>query len=453
MIHLFFYDLVAMPGSSLNPQDQLDAALEAVRLGRLAEGEQILKDLSRAAPDFHDSWGHLAHLLVQQGRIEEAVLCYQKVLEIKPGLPEAVLLLGDAFYSLGQHDRAYRTYLQLKGQPVFESKDLQIRLARCEPAWRLFLQRGLRKLPELGRVLVSPGFYCALGRELWLLPRSGSAIRLVGLKAYLAFLYHSLVREKTWHFPLQHCDLCGGNRFEVLFFHRRTKVVRCLSCGLETAERKPPEGQDVFSGFFEREEIIVGLEEEWSDPALIDVRLKSMKGLFRNLDIDFPSAGWKVFEVGCGQGQFLASLVRAGLTGAGIEGSKALADYCVRKYSLDVNATSLKALQPATANYDLVYTFHVIEHLDHPSELFQKAHQLLRPGGYLFIETPTLELDRLPLRNRLDEKTGYANPEHMHFFTHCSLAPYFPRYGFDLVGTYQYLSNGGFLGRKQDGLL
>ncbi|MBK7497096.1 MAG: tetratricopeptide repeat protein [Candidatus Omnitrophica bacterium] len=184
----------------LTPKDQLDAALEAVRLGRLAEGEQILKDLSRAAPDFHDSWGHLAHLLVQQGRIEEAVLCYQKVLEIKPGLPEAVLLLGDAFYSLGQHDRAYRTYLQLKGQPVFESKDLQIRLARCEPAWRLFLQRGLRKLPELGRVLVSPGFYCALGRELWLLPRSGSAIRLVGLKAYLAFLYHSLVREKTWHF-------------------------------------------------------------------------------------------------------------------------------------------------------------------------------------------------------------------------------------------------------------
>ncbi|MBK7497097.1 MAG: class I SAM-dependent methyltransferase [Candidatus Omnitrophica bacterium] len=196
----------------------------------------------------------------------------------------------------------------------------------------------------------------------------------------------------------------------------------------------------------------MGLEEEWSDPALIDVRLKSMKGLFRNLDIDFPSAGWKVFEVGCGQGQFLASLVRAGLTGAGIEGSKALADYCVRKYSLDVNATSLKALQPATANYDLVYTFHVIEHLDHPSELFQKAHQLLRPGGYLFIETPTLELDRLPLRNRLDEKTGYANPEHMHFFTHGSLAPYFPRYGFDLVGTYQYLSNGGFLGRKLGGL-
>lgn len=431
------------------PEEHLAVALEAVRLGRLDEAELLLRKLSREYPVFHDSWGHLAHLLVQQGRIEEAIPCYQKVLEIKPGLPEALLLLGDAFYSLGKKSKAYRTYLQLAGQTDYDTPHIQVRLARCEPLWRMILHRGLKRVPEFGKAVVSPGFLPALARELILLPGSLAAIRQSGFYAYLAFLYQSLVRGLTYRFPLQPCDLCGGTQFEILFFHRKAKVVRCRSCRLETVERKPPEGQDVYSGFFEREEIIQGLEADWSDPALTDVRFKSMQGLFRRVGIEFPIPGWKAFEIGCGQGQFLTCLVQAGLVGSGIEGSRALADYCVRKYNLDVTAQSLNTFDPPARDYDLVYAFHVIEHVDHPSELFRKAHQLLKPGGFLFIETPTLELHQLPLRNKLDDSTGYANPEHMHFFTQHTLSQYFPRYGFDLVGTFQYLSSGGFLGRKQ----
>jgi 2-polyprenyl-3-methyl-5-hydroxy-6-metoxy-1,4-benzoquinol methylase len=297
---------------------------------------------------------------------------------------------------------------------------------------------------------VCSGFWRGLGSEIRRLPESLPAIRTGGWYSYLSHLYQGLLREKIHQIPRNPCDYCDAVDFKTQFFHKRHRLVQCRHCGLECVERRPPGGQDVFSGYFEREEVVADVAREWQDPALSSVRIESMQQLFAQSGVTFPCPGKRVYELGCGQGQLLKALERERMNVAGMDGAGSLVNYARHTLHLTVDKLTLDQVVVPSHPYDFVLAFHVIEHLDAPSLLFKKAWELLCPGGFLFLETPILELNELPLRNKLDEKTGYANLEHMFFFTRKTLSPYFEKYGFILVGSYQFLSNGGFLGQKRD---
>jgi hypothetical protein len=81
----------------------------------------------------------------------------------------------------------------------------------------------------------------------------------------------------------------------------------------------------------------------------------------------------------------------------------------------------------------------LIEHLDDPSAAVIKAYDILKPGGVLFIETPSTDAwDYRLFRRRY--WGGWHTPRHWHLFRVETLSDLVRRSGFKVVETKHILS-------------
>ncbi|KKQ70791.1 hypothetical protein A2192_00345 [Candidatus Nomurabacteria bacterium RIFOXYA1_FULL_35_17] len=111
----------------------------------------------------------------------------------------------------------------------------------------------------------------------------------------------------------------------------------------------------------------------------------------------------KVFDIGCGSGEFLSQLP-----------SK------YKKYGIDINPISAQLIQnhkikfqikdflqsnPKSNYYHLVTAFHVIEHIANPQLFLQKIYKSLKPGGLALISFPN--------SNSFGSKLGKQNWFHL----------------------------------------
>jgi len=101
-----------------------------------------------------------------------------------------------------------------------------------------------------------------------------------------------------------------------------------------------------------------------------------------------------VLEIGCGYGFFLDALPCDTLR-CGIEPSVTQSDFARQDLGLDgVRCQTLKAALAegvwSKGFFDLIGSFHVIEHLPHPALLFEAAQDMLTQNGILFLACPEL---------------------------------------------------------------
>lgn len=101
-------------------------------------------------------------------------------------------------------------------------------------------------------------------------------------------------------------------------------------------------------------------------------------------------SGGRLLDVGFGNGGFLKLAGEMGWTAEGID-FDAKAVEVARAQGLDVRCASVDDLLQRNAQYDVVTISHVIEHVHDPVQLFGTLYHLLKPGGYLWLETPNVE--------------------------------------------------------------
>ncbi|MFL5822928.1 MAG: class I SAM-dependent methyltransferase [Solirubrobacteraceae bacterium] len=96
-----------------------------------------------------------------------------------------------------------------------------------------------------------------------------------------------------------------------------------------------------------------------------------------------------LLDVGCSTGLFLNVASRY-FDAAGVEPDPPTSE-AARACGLNVQTGTLADVRPPAEGFDAITMFHVIEHLRSPSEAIRQARALLRPGGVLVIETPTID--------------------------------------------------------------
>ena len=101
--------------------------------------------------------------------------------------------------------------------------------------------------------------------------------------------------------------------------------------------------------------------------------------------------GIRVLDIGCGRGEWLTLLKSVGVSATGVDSHPAFVQ-AGRARDLDMvlgDGVEHLAALPAHS-LDLVTAFHVIEHLDVETllALIEAAHDALRVGGCLLLETP-----------------------------------------------------------------
>jgi len=102
-------------------------------------------------------------------------------------------------------------------------------------------------------------------------------------------------------------------------------------------------------------------------------------------------AGARILDIGCGGGLFLSLLKAEGAQVAGIELSDSRACYAQTKHGLEIFKIPIESgfwQQDRANRFDAVTLWDVIEHVNYPFQTLLCATSVLKPGGYLLIDTP-----------------------------------------------------------------
>lgn len=124
-------------------------------------------------------------------------------------------------------------------------------------------------------------------------------------------------------------------------------------------------------------------------------------------------SGGTVLEIGCAEGRLTQHLLKKKIKAPqiliGVEPS--VDANIARKYFHDVYSDIKKIPKN---KYNLIYCFHVLEHIKNPIKLLNSIHSLLDPEGTLIIEIPNRSGSVYAQRD--------FNPEHVHAFSISSIA-------------------------------
>lgn len=105
-----------------------------------------------------------------------------------------------------------------------------------------------------------------------------------------------------------------------------------------------------------------------------------------------PLSGVACLDIGSGAGQFPALLKDEGAVSQGIEPQQIFREFAQEKYQLSLRSESVDdpCWQKEFAGYfDLITLWDTLEHVNFPAETLEAASRLIKPGGYLFLDTPS----------------------------------------------------------------
>ena len=122
----------------------------------------------------------------------------------------------------------------------------------------------------------------------------------------------------------------------------------------------------------------------------------------------------RLLDVGCGNGQFLATAAAVGWNATGIDFDEQAVAAARRLPGVRAEVGDLMDQAFPAAAFDAIVLNNVIEHVPDPVATFAECARLLRPGGRLVMITPNL--DALGHRAFGPDWRGLEPPRHLHVF-------------------------------------
>ena len=141
-----------------------------------------------------------------------------------------------------------------------------------------------------------------------------------------------------------------------------------------------------------------------------------------------PLTGKKILDYGCGQGTFLISARKEGLSADGLD------PHLSEKNKLSMGSggriySNIEEIVRDGTRYELVFMSEVIEHLPRPWEDLAQIRKVMSKNGLICIFTPDSDCLRASfLKNRWE---NYLNPTHIFFFNESSLRSLMHKAGFE----------------------
>lgn len=184
--------------------------------------------------------------------------------------------------------------------------------------------------------------------------------------------------------PCPGCGLTGRSRWwsaRDLAFGTGTqcRYVTCTGCG----HVRQADGTGELTGFSESQLPFVrkAMSHPWVARSVYAPRAR---WLAQRLPL---TASTRLLDVGCATGDFLQIVEREfGAACQGVEADPGLAESAAQA-GVSVTAADFLSYTP-DAPFDVVTMFHVLEHVPDPAAALAKALAILKPGGWLCIETP-----------------------------------------------------------------
>jgi len=116
---------------------------------------------------------------------------------------------------------------------------------------------------------------------------------------------------------------------------------------------------------------------------------KLARYIFRRFNL---MPGDQFLDVGCGRGEFLSGFMQCGVTGFGVDQSRAAESYCPNA-TLVISDIENDGIPYESNFFDVVYSKSVIEHFYYPERMVKEIFRVLKPGGKVITLCPDWEFN------------------------------------------------------------
>ena len=146
--------------------------------------------------------------------------------------------------------------------------------------------------------------------------------------------------------------------------------------------------------------------------------------------VPFPAGATRprLLDIGCGNGEYLRRARQAGWEAFGCDFDPEAVS-AARESGAEVREGGAEAFLDSLGSFDAVTLGHVVEHVHDPAGLLALCHDLLKPGGAIFVDTPNSEARGLQLFGR--SWRGLEPPRHLILFNWSGLERLMTRSGFE----------------------
>jgi 2-polyprenyl-3-methyl-5-hydroxy-6-metoxy-1,4-benzoquinol methylase len=141
----------------------------------------------------------------------------------------------------------------------------------------------------------------------------------------------------------------------------------------------------------------------------------------------------KLLDIGCFCGIFLGTAAEAGWDCYGIEPLVMPAVHARARFGLKVTTDTLRENTYPAGFFDVITAFQVFEHIIHPEKELEKIDNILKPGGLLLVEVPTIDTFTVKL---LGTRHRHFVQDHVSFFSAETLSNLLRRKGFQVRKVY-----------------
>src|SRR5215475_11586499 len=219
------------------------------------------------------------------------------------------------------------------------------------------------------------------------------------------------------------CDLCGATESDLVLTTPRLDgpLVRCRECGLfyVVFPENGDVGQTKVCPTSPVASEMARLAERARELDLISPDVEASERPWRELaarerldDLKRFIAKGRFLEIGCSTGELLDA-ASSSFTAMGVEADEGVSRAAAMR-GLDVfNGTLCDARFPE-GHFDAAGMYHVIEHVPSPRRELRELRRIIKPGGWLVLETPNIATVWYRL---LGARWRQFIPDHIFFFT------------------------------------
>ncbi|MDY6849550.1 MAG: class I SAM-dependent methyltransferase [Geoalkalibacter sp.] len=208
------------------------------------------------------------------------------------------------------------------------------------------------------------------------------------------------------NYDFKRCKFCGETAAEPLYRLDGGKIIyRCTACDFHAiAFLDLPAGNsspDMGTPLDETSRAYMEERLRGFDP-LPALRLELIK---RHVGLE----GASCLDIGAGVGQFVVLLAGEGAVVHGLEPSRMRREFARLKFGLDLFPHTIEQFGRQEENagrFDVATLWDVVEHVNYPVETMEAVQRVLKPGGMLFIDTPSREAVSYRFSERLYRLTG-----------------------------------------------
>lgn len=238
------------------------------------------------------------------------------------------------------------------------------------------------------------------------------------------------------------CDFCGHDKYFPLYDKMRhglnLPTVICSNCCLCYTNPQPT--PNTLSEFYSNYYHLFHGRYSGVDKNYLNKSRRFAKRRFETLiNVEKNIDQKKILEIGSGAGQFIKKLAEVGVDAVGIEPGKQSFNYC-KSEKINILNVSIEEFNPKE-KFDIISSFHVIEHVKSPKSFLKRCYDLLNMNGLIYLEVPNLYKPIGPY-------SDFFQFPHLFSFSYITLTNYYRSTGFEPIFIKDELHNLTIICRK-----